>query len=116
MQTASLTLNGKKVDFKPGQTILEVALANSVVIPTLCYLKDCRATGACRVCLVEVSGARSLVASCSTPAENGMERVRKTRKLTVELLLASGKHNCITCERSGNCTLHDLAYKYGVDD
>jgi formate dehydrogenase major subunit len=122
MQTASLTLNGKTVDFEPGQTILEVALANSIVIPTLCHLKGCRATGACRICLVEVAGARALVASCSTPAENGMnvktdtERVRRTRRLTVELLLASGKHNCITCERSGNCTLQDLAYKYGVDD
>lgn len=122
MQTSSLTLNGKKVEFSPGQTILEVARANGANIPTLCHLKGCTATGACRVCLVEVKNARSLVASCSTPADNGMEiltqsdRVRKARKVTVELLLSSGKHNCISCERSGSCTLQDLAYDYGVDD
>jgi len=121
MQTASLTLNGNKVDFSPGQTILEVAQDNAVHIPTLCHLKGCRSTGACRICLVEVAGARTLVASCATPADRGMEiktdseRVRRNRKLNVELLLASGKHNCITCEKSGDCALQDLAYQYGLE-
>ncbi len=116
-----LTLNGKQVAFQPGQTILEVAADNGITIPTLCHLKGCTPTGACRICLVEVTGARSLMASCSTPAEKGMtvdtesERVHRTRKLTTEFLLASGRHNCITCERSGACTLQDLAYKYGID-
>jgi len=122
MGNPSLTLNGRSIEFEPGQTILDVARANGVNIPTLCHLKGCRPTGACRICLVEVTGARALVASCSTPAENGMtiqtnsERVLKTRKLTVELLMASGKHNCITCEKSGDCTLQDLAYTHGVDE
>jgi predicted molibdopterin-dependent oxidoreductase YjgC len=122
MKTLSLTLNGRTIDFEAGRTILEVALANGVHIPTLCHLEGCRSTGSCRICLVEVAGARSLVASCSTPADNGMviqtdsERVLKSRKLTVELLLARGTHNCITCEKMGNCTLQDLAYSLGVDE
>ncbi len=116
-----LTMNQKQVQFEPGQTILDVAVRNGVPIPTLCHLKGCTPTGACRICLVEVTGARALVPSCSTPAEKGMivvtdsERIHKARKLNTELLLASGDHNCITCERSGNCTLQDLGYRYGVD-
>ena len=121
MDSFTLTLNGKQVEFEPGQTILTVAENNGVRIPTLCHLKGCTPTGACRICLVEVAGARSLVASCSTPAEKGMvvetetDRVHRTRKLTTEFLMASGKHDCITCERSGACTLQDLAYRYGID-
>ena len=121
MDSFVLTLNGKQVEFEPGQTILQVAENNGVHIPTLCHLKGCTPTGACRICLVEVEGARSLVASCSTPAEKGMmvntetERVHRTRKLTTEFLMASGNHDCITCERSGACTLQDLAYRYGID-
>ncbi|MDI9527967.1 MAG: 2Fe-2S iron-sulfur cluster-binding protein, partial [Pseudomonadota bacterium] len=116
-----LTLNGKQVEFEPGQTILQVAENNGVKIPTLCHLKGCTPTGACRICLVEVEGARSLVSSCSMPAEKGMvvktdtDRVHRTRKLTTEFLMASGNHDCITCERSGACTLQDLAYRYGID-
>jgi formate dehydrogenase major subunit len=121
MEGNTLTLNGQQVGFTPGQTILDVAEGNGLRIPTLCHLKGCTPTGACRICLVEVAGARSLVAACSTPAEKGMvvdtesERVHKTRRLTTEFLLSSGTHNCITCERSGGCTLQDLAYRYGID-
>lgn len=121
MDSFTLTLNGKQVEFEPGQTILTVAENNGLRIPTLCHLKGCTPTGACRICLVEVAGARSLVASCSTPAEKGMvvntetDRVHRTRKLTTEFLMASGNHDCITCERSGACTLQDLAYRYGID-
>ncbi len=121
MDSYTLTLDGKQVGFKPGQTILDVATDNGIRIPTLCYLRGSSPTGACRVCLIEVTGARALVPSCSTPAEKGMmvntntERVHKARRLNIELLLASGKHNCITCENSGNCTLQDLAYHYGID-
>ena len=109
-------LNGKETVFTPGQTILTAARAAGVVIPTLCHLKDASPTGACRVCLVEVKGARSLMASCSTPVTPEMvvstesDRVRRTRKLIVELLLSSGHHDCIMCEANGNCRLQDLAY------
>ena len=121
MDKKTLTLNGKTVEFQAGQTILEVARSHGIFIPTLCYLDGCTATGACRICVVEVTGARSLVTSCSTPAEQGMEiftdsdRVKKSRRLTTELMMASGDHNCITCEMSGDCTLQNLAYSYGVE-
>ncbi|MCK7491300.1 MAG: 2Fe-2S iron-sulfur cluster-binding protein [Comamonadaceae bacterium] len=77
--------------------------------------------GACRVCVVEVQGARSLVASCAMPAEKGMivttnsERVLAARKLTVELLLTQGHHNCLVCESNGDCVLQSLAYSLGID-
>jgi NADP-reducing hydrogenase subunit HndD len=113
-------LNGKETPFKPGQMILDAAGGGGIEIPTLCYLKGAAPTGACRICLVEVKGARSLMASCSTPVSSGMEvftdsdMVHRARKLNVELLLASGKHNCITCEANGNCRLQDLAYYYKI--
>jgi len=117
----SMTLNGKTAAFAPGQTILEAAREHGVKIPTLCYLKGCTPTGACRVCLVEVKGARTLVASCAMPAGEGMEvwtdtpKVRAARKLAVEMLLASGDHNCLICEANGECQLQALAYEYGVE-
>ena len=121
MTDQQLVLNGKTVPFKPGQTILELASENGVHIPTLCYLKGATPTGACRICLVEVAGARTLVAACSTPAAAGMEiqtntgRVRAARRLNMELLLSSGTHDCLVCEASGRCKLQELAYEYGVE-
>ena len=111
-----------RFSFRPGQTILEAAADNGIHIPTLCYLKDAAPTGACRICLVEIKGARSLAAACAMPAGRDMEvftdspLVIKARKLNVELLLASGNHDCVTCEANGNCRLQDLAYEYGVEE
>jgi predicted molibdopterin-dependent oxidoreductase YjgC len=121
MSKPELIINGKKVQFTPGQTILEVARDQDIDIPTLCHLKDCTPTGSCRMCLVEVKGARTLVASCAMPAAEGMEiqtdseKVHADRRLVVELLLSSGKHNCLVCEANGDCKLQALAYRYGVD-
>ncbi len=118
----SFLLNGKEATFTSGQSILEAARHNGVEIPTLCFLKHNAPTGACRVCLVEVAGARGLVASCSTPVTPGMavltesERVHNARKLVVELLLSSGNHDCLICEANGNCRLQDLAYRYGLNE
>jgi len=117
----TLTINEKKVSFTPGQTLLEVARENGIDIPTLCYLDRCEPTGSCRICLVEVKGARALVASCAMPAAPGMEvqteseAVVKARRMVIELLLASGEHNCMTCEANGECKLQDLAYRYQVE-
>ncbi len=122
MPKPKLSINQKKVSFSPGQSILEVARDHGFEIPTLCYLKDCTPTGACRMCLVEIEGARSLVASCAMPASDGMEiqtdteKVHTARKLNVELLLSSGDHNCLICEASGDCELQALAYRYGVKE
>jgi NADH dehydrogenase/NADH:ubiquinone oxidoreductase subunit G len=100
--------------------ILDAAKDAGIEIPTLCHLKGTTPTGACRVCCVEVKGARALQAACSTPVSAGMEvstnsePVLRARKLNVELLLSSGKHNCMTCEANGNCRLQDLAYFYKI--
>jgi formate dehydrogenase major subunit len=118
----TFVLDGKETPFRPGQTILEAAKNGGVVIPSLCYLKGSTPTGACRICCVEVKGARSLMAACSTPVTPGMEvmtdseLVHKARKMNVEFLLASGRHNCLTCEANGNCRLQDLAYFYKITE
>ena len=116
-----ITIDGKMFEFRSGQTIYEVAKENGISIPVLCHQEQLKPVGACRICVVEVEKARSLVASCVMPAENGMvvhtstDRVINSRKLTVELLMTQGHHNCITCESSGNCVLQDLAYALGIE-
>jgi len=137
-----IVMNGKELVFEPGETILDVARRNGIDIPTLCYLKGASPTGACRICLVEVEGARNLVASCATPAAANMvvrtesPRIREARRLNLELLLASGRHNCLVqemdleswadfqlkamkgqdggelCPAYGECRLQELAVKY----
>ena len=117
----SITINGKTFEFKPGQTIYQVAKEHGIHIPVLCYHPQVKPAGACRVCLVEQKGARGLVASCAMPAADKMEiqthseRVLAARRLVVELLLTEGQHNCMTCEKSGTCVLQDLAYKLGIE-
>jgi predicted molibdopterin-dependent oxidoreductase YjgC len=116
-----ITINGREYDFESGQTVYQVAKQNGINIPVLCHQEQIKPVGACRVCVVEVVGARNLVAACAMPAENNMvvltdtERVLKARKLVVELLMTQGHHNCITCESSGDCVLQDLAYSLGVE-
>ena len=90
-------------------------------IPSLCYLKDLNEIGACRICMVEVKGAKGLVASCVYPVNEGMEvftnteKVRKARKMTLELILSNHRMECLTCHRSGTCELQTLAQEFGVD-
>jgi predicted molibdopterin-dependent oxidoreductase YjgC len=140
-----ILLNGKETAFEPGETILDAARRNHVDIPTLCHLKGAASTGACRVCVVEVEGAGTLLAACSTFAAPGMvvrtesPKVVQSRKATIELLLASGNHNCAVrggdgvdwtafqlgvqamdktealCPVWGDCRLQELAYKYQVN-
>jgi len=116
MNKILITIDGRQLEAKPGQTILEVAKENGIYIPTLCYYPATRLVGACRVCVVEVENSRTLVASCSMPASPGMvvrtdtPRVREAQKLVVELLWSSGDHNCLTCESNGQCELQDLIY------
>lgn len=121
MTNTTFNLDGRTVPFKPGQSILDAARDNGVKIPTLCFLKGVAPSGACRICLVEVKGARTLMASCSTPVTPNMEvltntqRIHTARKLSVELLLSAGRHDCLLCESNGNCGLQELAYFYQVD-
>jgi len=117
----SITINGKRFSLEAGETVLQVAQRNGIDIPTLCYIKGSMPTGACRICLVEVKGARNLLPACATPATHNMvvetesERVIRYRRLNIELLLASGNHNCLTCEANGDCVLQELAYRYQVE-
>ena len=107
--------------FEPGQTILDVASANGIAIPTLCYLPEAGHRDVCRLCVVEVAGAGRLLPACSTPATEGMDvqtmsdRVRSSRRSTLELIIGSGRHTCITCESLGECELSRLAYEYQVE-
>jgi formate dehydrogenase (NADP+) alpha subunit len=120
-ETLTLTLNGREVKARSGQTILEVARANGVDIPTLCYDSRMEAYGACRMCLVEVEGARGPMAACGTKVNEGMkvqthtEKIAKLRKFVLELLLTNHPLDCPVCEAAGDCRLQDYAYEYLVD-
>ncbi|OPY90157.1 MAG: putative formate dehydrogenase [Syntrophaceae bacterium PtaU1.Bin231] len=111
-----VNIDGKDYEAGAGQTILEVARENGIFIPTLCHYQRTTNVGACRVCVVEVEKARSLVASCCMPVNAGMvirtntKAVRDAQRLIIELLWSSGDHNCLTCEQNGNCELQNLVY------
>ena len=103
-------------------TILEAAKSVGINIPTLCYLKDINAIGACRICVVEVKGAKTLVTACVYPVNEGMEittnsaRVMDSRRRNLELLLSTHEKKCLSCVRSGNCELQALSKEFGVED
>jgi NADH dehydrogenase/NADH:ubiquinone oxidoreductase subunit G len=108
------------VSGRPGQTILELAQANGVDIPTLCHHADLSPLGACRVCVVEVEGSRTLVGSCHTPITEGMvihthsPKVLASRKVIVELLLASHSGACYMCDKANMCELRKIAAELDV--
>lgn len=117
----NVKINNKPYTVPKGSTILEAARYAGIEIPTLCYLKDINEIGACRMCMVEVKGARSLVAACVFPVNEGMEiftnteKVRHSRKLTLELILSNHDRKCLSCVRSGTCELQQLCKEFGVD-
>lgn len=120
MSMVSVTIDNIKVEVEAGTTILKAAEKAGIHIPTLCYLEGINEIGACRVCVVEVEGARNLAAACVTPVSNGMvvrtntPRVRTARRLNVELLLSNHKMECPTCIRNLNCELQTLAQTLGI--
>ncbi|MCT4564593.1 MAG: NADH-dependent [FeFe] hydrogenase, group A6 [Maledivibacter sp.] len=122
MEKVTLTINGRQIEVPSTYTVLEAAKEAGIDIPTLCYLKDINEVGACRVCLVEVEGARSLQASCVLPVRDGMvvktntKHVRETVKTTVELILANHNRECLTCFRNRNCELQTLAEELGIQE
>ena len=122
MDMVNIKINGVAISVPQGSTILEAARYAGIEIPTLCYLKKINAIGACRICVVEVKGARSLVAACVYPVNEGMEvftntpAVRNSRKTTLELILSNHDKKCLSCVRSGNCELQKLCNDYGVDE
>lgn len=140
-----LKINGNRIDFNPGQTVLEAARAHHIAIPTLCHMKNTSPTGKCGICVVEIQGSRDLQTACTLPAETGIivwtdsKKVIKTRRIAIERLLASGNHTCAAgspssqdwsrlqqqnikreqstalCPAWGDCELQDLAYQYQAD-
>ncbi len=115
------TINGVAVEVKEGATILQAAQKYGIEIPTLCYMKDLDPEGSCRICMVEVEGAPKLVTACSTPLTEGSvihtesEKVIKSRRMTLNLLLSHHHVNCLVCGKAGACKLQDLCYRYGVE-
>ncbi|OPY58560.1 MAG: NADP-reducing hydrogenase subunit HndC [Pelotomaculum sp. PtaU1.Bin035] len=120
MPMVTLTIDGKEVQVEQGTTILDAAKKVNVSIPTLCYLKDINVIGACRICVVEVKGARALQAACVTPVAENMvvltntPAVRNSRRMTLELILSNHPFECPTCIRNQNCELQALAEAFGI--
>ena len=119
MAAKTLTIDGKQVSAEEGATILEVATDAGIKIPTLCHLDGVYDLGACRLCLVEVTGIAKLLPACTTKISEGMdvktdsERLRKYRRMTLELLFAERNHICAVCVANGHCELQTLAYPPG---
>ena len=116
----NITINDIPLKVPQQPSILQAAKKANIHIPTLCYLEGHEAIGACRVCVVEVEGAKSLVPSCSTFVSEGMKiktntrRVREARKTVVELILSEHNGNCQTCDRNGDCELQKIAEELGI--
>lgn len=120
MPEINLTIDGRKVKAEAGMTVFQVAKAVGIEIPHLCYREDLPPTSACRLCVVEVEGARTLAASCSLPVANNMvvktnsTRVLDSRRMVIEFLLSDHPYDCMTCEKSGSCKLEKYAYEFGI--
>lgn len=126
-ETVNLTVNGQKITAKKGATVLNACLDKGIDVPHLCDHDLLSKYGACRLCVVKIDGYRGLTASCSVPVEEGMniittdEQIEEYRKMTLELMVASGDHNCVTCNKGipspfGACELQKLVRSYGIVD
>ena len=122
MATLNITIDGRNITTEEGQTVLQAATAAGIKIPALCHHPALKPIGACRVCLVEVARQRTLQPACTFPVMEGMEvkthspQVDEARRFVLELLLSDHPLDCMTCERTGNCELQDLAYQYGLKE
>ena len=117
-----ITIDGIETEVPENMTVLEAARTVGIDIPTLCFLKDINEVGDCRMCLVEVEGARGFVPSCMQKVADGMvirtntNEVNEARKNVLELILSAHEKKCLSCIRNGNCELQDLAKKFGITD
>ncbi len=122
MNEITLTINGKQVKGKEGDTILEVCRANNIDLPTLCHYDGLSDVAACRLCLVEIEGERRVMPACTYPARDGLvvqthtEKLEKYRRLILELMFTEKNHLCAQCVASGECELQALAYRYQMDN
>ena len=116
MSDIKFTIDGKECAAKQGQTIVEAAKDNGIYIPVLCHFDGLKPAGTCRICTVKVGGRN--MAGCTTPVTEGMvieamtDELEDMRKAIVEMLFVEGNHMCPTCEKSGNCELQALGYRY----
>ena len=121
MAAKTLTIDGKQISAEQGATILQAATEAGIKIPTLCHLEGVYDVGACRLCVVEIAGSSKLLPACTTQVAEGMdissdtERLRKYRRMILELLFAERNHVCAVCVSNGHCELQTLAYSLGVD-
>jgi bidirectional [NiFe] hydrogenase diaphorase subunit len=121
MTVKTLTINEQLISAHEEQTILEAAQDSGIHIPTLCHLEGVTDVGACRLCLVEVTGTQKLLPACVTKVAEGMEvctnskRLQQYRRMIIEMLFAEGNHICSVCVANGNCELQDLAIEMGMD-
>ncbi len=119
-QKISIRIDGEYGHAAEGQTILEAARANGKIIPALCYMKGLTPVGACRLCVVEVSGVGRLLPACTTPVQEGMSvttesaKLAAYRRIALELLFTERNHYCSVCVSNGHCELQDLAQKLGL--
>jgi bidirectional [NiFe] hydrogenase diaphorase subunit len=120
VEKVKVRIDGEVIAATPGQTILQVARANDKYIPALCYMDGLTAVGACRLCVVEVSGVGRLLPACTTPVQEGLAvttnspQLQSYRRMALELLFAERNHVCAVCVSSGHCELQALAQEHGV--
>jgi formate dehydrogenase alpha subunit len=120
-ESIEITINGITVATQEGKSILESAREYGVDIPSLCYDKRLKAYGGCRLCLVAIQGVNRPMSACTTPVTDGMEiitendHLTRLRKTVLSLLLSNHPNDCMLCEKTGDCRLQDLAYRYNVD-
>jgi predicted molibdopterin-dependent oxidoreductase YjgC len=119
--TASLTIDGHEVEIPEGTTVLEAARRAGIYVPTLCYDPELSPFGACRLCVVEIEGMRDLVSSCTTPVKDGMvvytntPKVKQSRRVTMDLIIANHHGDCLTCTKNGQCELQEMARYLGIE-
>ena len=122
MKEITLTIDGKRVQGKEGDTVLEICQANNIYVPTLCHARGLTDVGACRMCIVEIERERRPVPACTYPARDGLvvqthsERLEKYRRQILELMFTERNHLCAQCVASGDCELQSLAYEYQMDN
>ena len=121
LATISLKIDDREIETRDGATVLEAALGSGIIIPTLCHDPELKPYGACRLCVVEIEGMRGLVPSCTTLARDGMviqtntSKVKQSRRITMELIVANHPTTCLTCSKNQDCRLQHLAGYLGVD-
>ncbi len=121
-EMVNITIDTRKIQVPKGYTVLEAARSANIAIPTLCFLKEINEIGACRICVVEIEGSRSLQAACIYPVSEGLvirtqtPTVRESRRVTLELILSNHERKCLTCVRSRTCELQRLAEELNIKD